>query len=127
MLSNAPITTVLPVSDPSRAAAFYRDQLGLEDAGDLSDGTHMMRTAAGSLELMPVTDSVQRTHTALSFEVDDISTEITDLESRGVTFEDYDLPELKTIDHVAEMGPDKAAWFTDPDGNILCLHQHMGT
>ena len=53
--------------------------------------------------------------------------EISDLESRGVTFEDYDMPGIKTVDHIAEMGEDKAAWFTDPDGNILCLHQHMSS
>lgn len=127
MLNNAPITTVLPVTDTSRAAAFYRDRLGLEDVGDMSDGSHVMRTGAGAIELMPVTDRPQRTHTALSFEVNDLTREIADLEGRGVMFEDYDMPNLRTVDHIAVMGPDRVAWFTDPDGNILCLHQHMSS
>ena len=59
----------------------------------------------------------------MSFEVDDIGTEIGELEQRGVVFEDYDLPDLKTVDHVCVMGAEKAAWFKDPDGNVLCLHQ----
>ena len=46
-----------------------------------------------------------------------------ELEQRGVGFEDYDLPDLKTVDHVCVLGSDKAAWFKDPDGNVLCVHE----
>jgi hypothetical protein len=52
--------------------------------------------------------------------------EISSLEGRGVRFEDYDLPELKTVDHVCDLGSELAAWFKDPDGNVLCLHQTVG-
>lgn len=48
------------------------------------------------------------------------------LEGRGVTFEDYDMPGLKTVGHVCEFGTEKAAWFNDPDGNVLCIHQVTG-
>ena len=40
-------------------------------------------------------------------------------------FEDYDLPGLRTVDHIAEMGNEKAAWFCDTEGNILCLHEML--
>jgi len=40
-----------------------------------------------------------------------------------VTFEDYDMPGLKTENHVATMGDERAAWFLDPDGNVICVHQ----
>jgi hypothetical protein len=43
-----------------------------------------------------------------------------------VGFYDYDLPDLKTADHVAVMGAEKAAWFADTEGNILCLHEVIG-
>lgn len=59
----------------------------------------------------------------LSFEVPDISAEVNELSDRGVEFADYDLPDLKTVDHVAELGGEKAAWFADTEGNILCIHQ----
>jgi hypothetical protein len=49
--------------------------------------------------------------------------EIRDLAGRGVTFADYDLPGLRTVEHVCVLGSEKAAWFTDPDGNVLCLHE----
>ncbi|WP_434620506.1 hypothetical protein [Arthrobacter sp. A5] len=64
-------------------------------------------------------------HTAISFEVQDITAAIRDLGTRGVAFEDYDLPDLKTTDHVCVLGSEKAAWFSDPDGNILCLHENL--
>ena len=66
------------------------------------------------------------THTALSFRVADIATTIRDLKARGVEFADYDLPGLKTVEHVCVLGSEKAAWFNDPEGNILCLHEDIG-
>ncbi len=45
--------------------------------------------------------------------------------ARGVVFDDYDLPGLKTVEHVCVLGAEKAAWFKDPNGNILCLHEPL--
>ena len=42
---------------------------------------------------------------------------------RGVRFEDYDLPGLKTVEGVCVLGGERAAWFRDPEGNTLCIHQ----
>jgi catechol 2,3-dioxygenase-like lactoylglutathione lyase family enzyme len=73
--------------------------------------------------LLPRGAGTQNPSTALTWQVDDVAAEIADLESRGVSFEDYDLPEFKTVDHIAEMGGTKSAWFLDPDGNVLCVHE----
>lgn len=48
---------------------------------------------------------------------------IAELERRGIRFEEYDLPGLRTENHVCVLGGEKAAWFRDPEGNYLCLHQ----
>jgi hypothetical protein len=48
------------------------------------------------------------------------------LKARGVKFADYDFPGFKTIDHVCVLGSEKAAWFEDTEGNILCLHEDVG-
>ena len=61
----------------------------------------------------------------MSSEVSDIGAEIEALAQRGVTFADYDLPGLKTVDHVCVLGSEKAACFEDPDGNVLCLHEPL--
>ena len=124
MISNAQLTPVLPVVDVPRAIGFYRDRLGLKDAGDDPGGNHLVQTGSGTLiALMPAEAGAQSAHTVLTFEVQDIDSEIKDLEIHGVTFYDYDLPNLRTRDHVAEMGAEKAAWFADSEGNILCLHE----
>ncbi len=123
MITNAAITAILPVNDISRATAFYRDRLGLQDLGESDDGNHNLRAGSGTIGLMPAEEGAQSAHTVLSFEVDDIVREMTDLESNGVTFEDYDLPELKTVDHIWSQGENRAAWFKDSEGNVLCLHE----
>ena len=51
----------------------------------------------------------------------DIEAIVSELRSRGVKFEDYDVTGLKTVDGIAQFGPEKVAWFRDPDGNILSI------
>ena len=65
-------------------------------------------------------------HTAISFRVPRIEPTVAALKARGVTFADYDFPGLKTVEHVCVLGSEKAAWFTDTEGNILCLHEDLG-
>ena len=124
VLGTAPMTTMLPVRDLARAQRFYTETLGLVALGARPDGKFVFRCGNGALlALFPRDDAVQARYTAASFGVDDIRGAIHALESRGVTFHDYDLPGLRTVDHVCVLGGEQAAWFDDPDGNILCIHQ----
>lgn len=127
MLTATRTTTILPVTDPDRASRFYADQLGLTPLGGGDDGTRLFELGRGDvLGLMPAEEGAQSGHTVLSFEVDDLEAEMGELARRGVRFEDYDLPELKTVNHVAVLGSEKAAWFHDSEGNVLCLHEVIG-
>lgn len=127
MLNKSMTTTMLPVSDMDRAARFYGDTLGLHLRATAADGSRVFDAGHGdAIGLLQSEAGAQSRRTALTFEVTDIRAEIRDLERRGVTFADYDLPDLKTVDHVAEMGNEKAAWFSDPEGNILCIHEVTG-
>ncbi len=124
MLGNAPVTTILPVKDMTRARNFYEKSLGLTPAGLSADGKFLFACAGGAiLALFPKEGGTKADHTAVSFEVDHIEAMIGDLEARGIQFADYDLPGLKTVDHVCVLGAEKAAWFTDTEGNILCIHE----
>ena len=126
MLSEPVITTILQVRDGGSALEFYRDRLGLSYKGQNSEGQEMFALAGGaSLALMPGPDATPTGRTEISFEVSDIVGEIASLEQNGVVFADYDLPGLKTVDHVCVLGSEKAAWFEDPDGNVLCLHERV--
>jgi len=124
MLSKAPVTTILPVVDMDRARGFYEHKLGLKQMGFAADGNFVFACAGeATIALIQKPEGTKAEHTAVSFEVSDVVSEVKELESRGVVFEDYDLPGLKTVEHVCVLGSDKAAWFRDSEGNILCVHQ----
>jgi len=123
MLTESTITTMLPVTDSERAGHFYTDSLGLNQTGKGEDGTLYFAAAGGAIGLRPMPAGAQSENTALSFEVADLPAEIASLESRGVRFQDFEMEGLKTVDHIAELGTERAAWFNDSEGNVLCLHQ----
>jgi len=123
-LTKAAITTILPVKDMARARSFYEKKLGLEPRGFAADGNFLF-ACGGDAQIALITkpEGTRAEHTALSFEVDGIEGVISDLKAKGVVFEDYDFPGLKTVDHVCVLGSDKAAWFKDSEGNYLCVHE----
>lgn len=125
MLSNKPLMPILPVVDLERARQFYESKLGLRPAPDTFSEAGIIYEAGGGtrLEIDKRDRPTRAEHTAVTFEVDDIEREVSDLERRGVQFEDYDLPGMQSAHHIARMDGVMAAWFKDPDGNILCLHQ----
>ncbi len=125
-LSDNTVAVMLPISDPESAREFYSDSLGLSYEGTNGEQSLLYRLAGGTqLVLLPRPDQEPSPSTALSFEVSDIQAEVAALEGRGVKFEDYDLPDIKTVDHICVMGSEKAAWFRDPHGNVICLHQEV--
>ncbi|WP_072475947.1 VOC family protein [Amycolatopsis australiensis] len=126
MLTDSTITTMLPVTDTERAGHFYADALGLKQTGKGEDGTLYFAAGAGAIGLRPMPAGAQSEHTALSFEVSDLEGEVSALAGRGVRFQDFELEGLKTVHHIAELGNERAAWFNDSEGNVLCLHEVRG-
>jgi len=125
MLVHAPVMTMLPVKDMERARDFYVNKLGLEAEGLAADGKFVVRAQGTKFGLIPKPEGTKAEHTAVGFEVNDLAASIKTLKKRGVVFHDYDFPNFKTVDHMIVIGTDKAAWFGDTEGNILCLHQDL--
>jgi len=125
MLAKSQVTTLLPVVDMQRARAFYEDSLGLVSRGERPDGKFVYDCGGALLALFPHGTPTKADHTAVSFEVPDIAAAIQELEGRGIVFNDYDVPGLRTEGHVCVLGAEKAAWFDDPEGNILCIHENI--
>jgi catechol 2,3-dioxygenase-like lactoylglutathione lyase family enzyme len=116
------VVATIPVSDLERSKAFYGDALGLTMLWE--NPASARYSGGGGTELSifrrPGTSTE---HTLAHFEVTDIAATVRELESRGVTFLDYDDGPLQTTDHVAKIGPALGAWFRDPDGNTLGLRE----
>lgn len=124
MLSDREIYAVVPASDLGRARGFYKDKLGLEPAQESRDG--LIYEGKGSKFLLYETQFAGTAqNTAMSWITNDLDGDMTDLRGRGVTFEDYDFPGLKTENGVATTDDGRAAWFKDSEGNILALTEGM--
>ncbi len=125
MLGNARIAPTLPVTNLDRARKFYRDTLGLRLSEEMPDGL-LFESSPGSALLVYYRPAGTRAdNTACAFEVEDLEAAMRALRQKGVTFEEYDLPGLKTVNGVASLGYEKSAWFKDPDGNILAVSQRL--
>lgn len=124
-LAEAGIVAIVPVSDVEAAIRFYGDTLGLElqeRRDDLPENREAeFRAGQGTLLVYESVGAGKSRHTVAGFRVDDVDAAVTTLRERGVEFEDYDLPELKTEGGVAEVGDVRAAWCRDPDGNLLAI------
>lgn len=125
MLTNAALTTMLPVVDMARARRFYEGSLGLKAGHSEPDGKFEYAVGGTTPALFPKLEGTKAEHAAISFRVDDINAAIAELERAGVAFEDYDLPGFKTVNHVCVLGSEKAAWFKDTEGNYLCIHEDL--
>jgi catechol 2,3-dioxygenase-like lactoylglutathione lyase family enzyme len=124
-LSTATVYTTLACTDLSKAEAFYRDSLGFDVErlpGAMSGSmVHCGHDTGISLYERPSLPSCDAT--AAVFIVEDLAATMSDLRSHDISFIDYDLPYLKTVNGVATDGTTKSAWFADPFGNILSLVQ----
>lgn len=124
MLKNTPAFSGFSVNDINKAKDFYGNTLGLDVTSEemgllgihLANGTDIM--------VYPKDDHQPATFTILNFPVDSVERAVTDLKAKGVKFEQYDMPGLKTdTNGIADGGAEgpKMAWFKDPSGNILSV------
>jgi catechol-2,3-dioxygenase len=121
MLGAHPVDVMLLATDLGVARRFYGGTLGLEVL--LEDEQFLTFRCGGDSRLV-VTKSTTGTAdqvTRASWRVDDIASEVAQLKARGVTIDD--LPQLGTIDGIADIGFALAAWFTDPHHNSIGLLQ----
>jgi catechol 2,3-dioxygenase-like lactoylglutathione lyase family enzyme len=130
MLNDGRIAARLPAQDLKRARAFYADKLGLHPVEERDGGLRYVG-AAGEFALFESAGTASGAHTQMGWDVDDIEATVADLRSRGVAFEEYDLPGLKTVDGIAEIDGnypskgtgERGAWFRDSEGNVLGIGQ----
>jgi catechol 2,3-dioxygenase-like lactoylglutathione lyase family enzyme len=120
MLAQCLAVSTLLVTDIDVGRRFYQEQLGLTLLEETPGG---IRFGAGGGSQLTIRrgQPAASGNTVMHFEVADIESEVRDLRSRGVTFEEYDTP--KTVDFIAQVGQARGAWFKDPAGNVLGLRE----
>jgi catechol 2,3-dioxygenase-like lactoylglutathione lyase family enzyme len=123
VLSEHPVFPILLSRDLDASMTFYRDALGLEVAR--RDPDRIVFRCGGGTQLVVTESTVGTadTQTQVAWRVPDIRAAIEELRGRGVTIEEYDAPDPVTTDGVADMGHSWAAWFIDPDANVLSVVQ----
>ena len=121
MLKDKAVAATLAVSDLNRARRFYEQTLGLEPA-DENPGAVTYRVGPSILVVYPSDYAGTNQATGATWAVgEDFDAVVEDLRDKGVSFEQYDLPDTTREGDIHVMGEMRAAWFKDPDGNILSL------
>jgi len=131
MLEDSKIATRIPVQDLQRARTFYAQKLGLEPSEERPGGL-LYRCGEGEFALFESAGAASGDHTQMGWEVEDIEATVEWLRGRGVVFEEYDFPGLRTVNDIAEIAGnypskggvgEKAAWFRDSEGNLFGIGQ----
>lgn len=118
-------SAVICSTDLERSQAFYEKQVGLTLSPETIKNHLLFECGDGTTLLVygrPAENKAD--HTQVRFWTDDVATDVDRLKERGVVFEEYDYPTLKTVGSVATTpGIGSSAWFKDPDGNTIALFQ----
>jgi catechol-2,3-dioxygenase len=99
---------------------FYGKKLGLNQVDESPIG---IKYESGSGKLLTYQSTTAGTSeaTCAAWQVDDVEAVVSDLQLAGVVFDNYDIPGADVDGHIYTIGSQKAAWFHDPDGNILSI------
>ncbi len=124
MVGTAKVSPTIGVSDLAQATAFYGGVLGLKVIRE-NQYEVLYESGPSNLSIYVTEFAGSNKATYATWEVGDIAAEVEALKANGVAFEQYDIPGVERDGDIHTLGDDgeQAAWFKDPDGNILCLHQ----
>jgi catechol 2,3-dioxygenase-like lactoylglutathione lyase family enzyme len=118
MLSERRVHPTLPVADLERARAFW-EGLGFAPY-NVQPTAVLYEAGAGTyFAISKGTALATGAHTQMGFTTHDLDAEVADARARGVVFEEYDFPGFTTVDSIAAVGPNRAAWFKDSEGNLV--------
>lgn len=121
MLQKYPMYAYIPVKDVDRARKFYEQKLGFRPKEEIAGGVAYEFAEHTGCFLYPTPNAGTSKASQAYWQVEDVDHEVAELKAKGVVFEEYDMPGLKTENGVASSGEAKAAWFKDTEGNIMAI------
>jgi catechol 2,3-dioxygenase-like lactoylglutathione lyase family enzyme len=119
MLPERRAHATLPVQDLAIAREFWEGRLGFVPVEVWPTAVLYAGASGSAFAISRASARATGGNTQIAFTVPDIDAEVAELRGVGITFEAYDLPGLRTVDGIAEMGGNRVAWFRDPDGNVI--------
>ena len=123
MLQKSPMYAYIPARDVARARQFYEQKLGFK-AGHEQAGGVVYDCGNGTACFLYPTPNAGTSQASQAFwQVADVEAEVAELKKRGVKFEEYDTPGMKTVNSILTAGGAKAAWFKDSEGNSMAVVQ----
>ena len=125
MLQKFPLYAYIPAKDVTRARRFYEEKLGFKPGKELADGVTYTFADRTACFLYPTPNAGTSKASQAFWQVEDVEREVAELKKRGVKFEEYDSPGMKTVNSILTAGGAKAAWFKDSEGNTLALIQNL--
>ena len=125
MLQKSPMYSYIPAKDVARARQFYEQKVGLKPKQEIAGGVVYEFSEHTACFLYPTPNAGTSKASQAFWQVEDIEREVAELKARGVRFEDYDMPGMKTENGIATAGGAKSAWFKDSEGNTMALIQSL--
>jgi catechol 2,3-dioxygenase-like lactoylglutathione lyase family enzyme len=119
----------IPAQDLPRARSYYAEKQGLEPSEERPGG--LLYRCGGEFALFESSGASTGAFTQMAWQVENIDATVETLRSRGVVFEEYDVPGLTMVDGIMQVDGDypakgrgeRAAWFRDSEGNLLAIGQ----
>jgi catechol 2,3-dioxygenase-like lactoylglutathione lyase family enzyme len=121
MLGSHRVFPTIPATDLARARRWYDEKLGLKPSAEAPEGLRYKLADGTGFLLYPTQFAGKAPNTLMGFETNDVEGDVAALKKKGVKFEEYDMPGLKTVNSIATMGSTKGAWFRDSENNILSI------
>lgn len=125
MLQDALMYSYIPAKDVSRARQFYEEKLGFRPSREIGGGVTYICAGGTACFLYPTPNAGTSAASQAFWEVVDIEREVAELQSRGIAFEEYDMPGRVAGSPIVSAGGAKAAWFKDTEGNIMAVIQTL--
>ncbi|HEY3075210.1 MAG TPA: VOC family protein [Burkholderiales bacterium] len=123
MLQKSPMYAYIPVKDVARARQFYEQKLGFKPKQETGGGVVYEFGEHTACFLYPTPNAGTSKASQAFWHVEDVEREVAELKGKGVKFEEYDMPGMKTKGGIVTAGGARSAWFKDPDGNIMAIVQ----
>ena len=124
MLEDRRCGAMLPAKDVERAKSWYADKLDMKPSFENEGGAEYKTAEGTEFWIYPSEFAGSNKATAMGFMTKSLEKDMDAMRSRGITFEDYNIPGIKTENGIAEFAPgERGCWFKDSEGNIIAMFE----